>query len=564
MKDVMDKQRYTCVLVSDFNLQNFAGYAVHDPEFPGLKLVSAPSGLPVSTLSDRDVPEWQDAPDVAVVWTRPQSVISSFNALLRYEPVPVQKVLQEVDEYTSLLLNMSARVAYAFVPAWVLPSYRSVFGVLDMKTGIGLTNTLMRMNLRLAENLERASNIHVLNTHQWIERTGTDAFNPKLWYLGKIAFGNEIFKQAVRDIKAALRGMLGHARKLIILDLDDTLWGGIVGEVGWEDLVLGGHHHHGEAYADFQRALKSMKNRGILLAIASRNEEPVALDAIRSHPEMVLQLDDFAAWRINWQDKVQNVIDLMTELNLGPQSTVFIDDNPVERARVKESLPEILVPDWPQDPLYYPAALLSLRCFEMPSLSREDLARTSLYLSEAQRRELKKTTGSLEEWLARLAIRVQVEALHPANLQRATQLLNKTNQMNLSTRRMSETELMAWAEQEHHRLWTMRVSDKFGDAGLTGIVSLEIQGRKAQIVDFILSCRVLGRKIEETMLATATRHAHALGADYVYARYIPTAKNKPCLDFLKSVAPRFRQQGECFIREGKEPFPVPGYIELVH
>jgi FkbH-like protein len=458
---------------------------------------------------------------------------------------------------------MSEQVRYAFVPSWALPSYRSVFGVLDMKTEIGLTNTLMRMNLRLAENLEKISNIHVLNTHKWIERAGRNAFNPKLWYLAKIPFGNEIFNEAVHDIKAALRGMLGYARKLIIIDLDDTVWGGIVGDVGWENLVLGGHHHLGEAYVDFQQALKSMKNRGILLAIASKNEEQTALEAVKNHPEMVLALEDFAGWRINFQDKVQNILELMTELNLGPQSAVFIDDNPAERARVKESLPEILVPDWPEDPLFYPAALLSLRCFEMPSLSREDMSRTAMYLSESQRRDLKKTVQSPEEWLRHLAVRVQVEELRPANLQRATQLLNKTNQMNLSTRRMSEAELMAWAEHEHRKLWTLRVSDRFGDAGLTGIVSLEIEDRKAQLVDFVLSCRVLGRKIEEAMLSTAILHAHALEAEAVYARYIPTSKNKPCLDFFKSLAPRFHQQGEFFIRDVEHPFPFPEYIELV-
>ncbi len=559
----MDKQPRTCVLVSDFNLQNFAGYLANDPEFPGIKPITAPFGQPAATLLNRDLPCWQNTPDVAVVWTRPQSVVAAFKDLLAYEPVPLQRVLQQVDEYCALLITMSERVKYALVPAWVLPSYRSVFGVLDMQTEIGLTNTLMRMNLRLAENLEKASNIYVLNTHNWIAQAGAQAFSPKLWYLGKIPFGNEVFKTAARDIKAALRGLLGYARKLIIVDLDDTLWGGIVGDAGWENLVLGGHHHLGEAYADFQHALKSMQNRGILLAIVSKNEEQVALEAIRKHPEMVLTLEDFAGWRINWQDKVQNIIDLMTELNLGPQAAVFIDDNPAERARVKESLPEVLVPDWPEDPLFYPAALLSLRCFEMPSLSREDLVRTTMYLSENKRRELKKTVSSLEEWLKRLSIRVQVEELHPANLQRATQLLNKTNQMNLSTRRMSEAELMAWAEQEHRRLWTLRVSDKFGDAGLTGIVSLEIQDRSAQIVDFILSCRVLGRKIEQTMLAMAIHHAQGLGIENVYARYVPTTKNKPCLDFFNSLAPRFQQQGDCFMRDAKQPFPVPEHIELV-
>lgn len=559
----MDKQSYTCVLVSDFNLQNFAGYIANDPESPGIKPISTPFGQPAATLLDGELPCWHNKPDVAVVWTRPESVVSAFKALVEYHLVSLQTVLQQVDEYCALLVSMSERVKYVLVPTWVLPSYRRVFGLLDMQTGIGPANTLMRMNLRLAENLAKASNIFVLDAHHWTAPAGSQAFSPKLWYLGKIPFGNEVFQAAARDIKAALRGMLGYARKLIIVDLDDTLWGGIVGDAGWENLVLGGHHHLGEAYADFQHALKSMRNRGILLAIVSKNEEQVALEAIGKHPEMVLKLVDFAGWRINWRDKVQNIIDLLSELNLGPQSAVFIDDNPAERGRVKESLPEVLVPDWPEDPLFYPATLLSLPCFELPSLSREDLDRTTMYLSETKRRELKKTAVSLEDWLARLSIQVRLEELHPANLQRATQLLNKTNQMNLSTRRLSEAELMAWAEQEHHRLWTLRVSDKFGDAGLTGIISLEIQDRSARIVDFILSCRVLGRKIEETMLAVAIHQALASGVETVYTRYLPTAKNKPCLDFFKSLAPRFRQQGDSFVRDARQPFPVPGHIEIV-
>ena len=560
----MDKPTVTSVLISDFNLQNFSGYLANDPEIPGIKPISAPFGQPVSTLIDHKLPCWQKAPDIAVVWTRPQAVVPGVKGLLEYEQIPLQNVLQQVDEYCEHLISMSARVKYVFVPAWVLPSCRSLFGMLDMKTGIGLTNTLMRMNLRLVENLEKASNIHVLNSFDWVLQAGAQAFSPKLWYLGKIPFSNDVFKAAVQDIKAVLGGLFGYARKLIIVDLDDTLWGGIVGDTGWEHLTLGGHHHIGEAYADFQRALQSLLKRGIVLAIVSKNEEQVALEAIRNHPEMVLNPDDFAGWRINWQDKAQNIIDLLTELNLGPQAAVFIDDNPAERARVKESLPEVLVPDWPEDPLLYPAALHSLKCFELPSLSREDLARTTMYLSENKRRELKKAVSSLDEWLSRLDIQVRVETLIPSNLQRAAQLLNKTNQMNLTTRRLSETELMTWANQEHCRLWTLRVSDKFGDAGLTGIVSLEFHEQDVQIVDFILSCRVLGRKIEEAMIAIVIDNASSLGNKNVYAQYLPTAKNKPCLDFFKSLSPRLQQKGDCFVLDREQAFPVPGHIELIN
>ena len=205
----------------------------------------------------------------------------------------------------------------------------------------------MQINLRLLESLAGAPAIHPLWAEKWIQLAGPTAFNHRLWYLGKIPFSNEVFKVAARDLKAALRGLNGQAKKVVILDLDDTLWGGIVGDAGWEGLILGGHDPAGEALVDFQRELKALTRRGILLAIVSKNEESIAMEAIAKHPEMVLKLSDFAGWRINWKDKAENIIDLMAELNLGLDSAVFIDDNPVESARVREALPKVCVPEWP-------------------------------------------------------------------------------------------------------------------------------------------------------------------------------------------------------------------------
>ena len=367
--------------------------------------------------------------------------------------------------------------------------------------------------------------------------------------MSKSPFGNALLKEAVADIKAAVSGIAGRARKLIVLDLDDTLWGGIVGEVGWEHLQLGGHDAIGEAFVDFQRALRYLQRRGILLGIVSKNEEAVALEAIAKHPDMVLRLEDFAGWRINWRDKAENVVDLVAELNLGLQSVVFIDDNPAERGRVREALPEVLVPDWPADRMLYASALLSLRCFDAPAISREDRQRTAMYAAERERRTLQSTLGSAADWLRSLEVRVQVEPLHEANLTRTAQLLNKTNQMNLSTRRLTESELLAWANQPGRVLWTFRVSDRFGDSGLVGIVSLETEGERARIVDFVLSCRVFGRAIEETMVHVAVDHARALGAHEVRAEYLPTAKNKPCLEFWQQRS-GFRQREGIEFRVG--------------
>jgi FkbH-like protein len=254
-------------------------------------------------------------------------------------------------------------------------------------------------------------------------------------------------------------------------------------------------------------------------------------------------------------------VDLVSDLNLGLQSAVFIDDNPVERARVSQALPEVFVPDWPQDKMLYKSALLDLRCFDTPSISQEDTQKTHLYSSERQRRDLKSQVGSLDEWLKSLKIAVKVEALNGINLSRTAQLLNKTNQMNLTTRRMTESELAAWAGQENHKLWTFRVADKFGDAGLTGIASLEVDDKIGRIVDFVLSCRVMGRKVEETMLHTVINYARAAGLAEVQARYIPTPKNKPCLSFFQ-VSGLAANGDNIFRWKLDREYPAPQQIEI--
>jgi len=559
------KKEFGCLLISDFTINNFAGYLDNDKSLPAVRSVIPPFDQAVRVLTDSSLECWKSEPDFAVVWTRPDSVIESFCELTRYRNVPIEEIFKEVDSYSSLLLDIRNRVKSVFVITWTFPSYHRGFGMLDMKAGTGISNALMRMNIKLSENLDQASNIHILNAERWVNIAGKNAFNPKLWYMGKIAFSNEVFVEATKDLKSALRGIIGGSRKLVVLDLDETLWGGIVGDVGWQNIRLGGHDPIGEAFVDFQNTLKSLLRRGILLAIASKNEEEVALKAIKSHPEMVLKLDDFVSWRINWQDKAQNIVDMASELKLGFQSMVYIDDDPVERARIKETLPEVFVPDWPEDKMLYASTLLSLHCFDYPSISKEDVARTEMYAFERQRQDLRKKIGSFDEWLKRLEISVEIEELNEASLQRAAQLLNKTNQMNLTTRRMTEDELMAWAKEDNHKLWTFRARDRLSDSGLTGLVSLEFENTKTRIVDFVLSCRVMGRKIEEIMVHKAISHARASlsGVGLVWAKYVPTPKNKPCFNFWKSSGFKFSKKDNSFSWDAKKDFKPPEYIEII-
>lgn len=529
----MNKIDYKGFIVSDFTADSLCGYFNNDAGRPKVTAAISPFNQVIPVLTQKNKEYWNNDYDFCVVWTRPEGVIMCFGDKLDYRDVPIDKILREVDSYCSLLRGISRKVKTIFMPLWLFPVYHRGYGMLDMKPVRGMAYALMRMNLRLIENLKDLSNVYILNSQKWVEKSGKNAFNQKLWYMGKVPFGNEVFQEAMRDIKSALSGIRGDSRKLIILDLDDTIWGGIVGEVGWENIRLGGHDHIGEAYLDFQRALKSFLNRGILLGIVSKNEESVALEAIKKHPEMTLKLDDFAGWRINWRDKAQNIVDLASELNLGLQSVVFIDDNPVERSRVREALPDIFVPELPEDKTLYKSFLLSLDCFDSPFIGKEDMKRPGMYLSERKRKSSRTKFGSFDAWLKSLKTIVKIEELNKANLKRATQLLNKTNQMNLATRRLTESEFAAWAGRDHHKAWTLSVTDKFGDSGLVGIISLDLGRKQARIVDFVLSCRVVGRCVEEAMVLTAFKHTKKLDLKELHARYHPTAKNKPCWEFWK-------------------------------
>ncbi len=519
------------VILADFTTGELAARLGDASDAPALAVSTAPYGQVVQALL---TPSPDAGTDFAVVWTRPDQVSPAFGRLVQGEPAPDDAILADVDELCDAILRGAERFRTVLVPTWTLPPDERGLGMLDARPG-GSAWALARMNQRLMERLAPAAHVFVLDAARWQAAAGRNARgSAKGWYVGKIAFSPDVITEAAADIKAAIRGARGQARKLLVLDLDDTLWGGIVGDAGWERLCLGGPDPEGEALADFQRAIRRLTRRGIVLAIASKNTESVALEAIRSHPEMVLREDDFVTWRINWHDKARNIADIAAELNLGLQSVVFIDDNPAERARVREALPEVLVPEWPADKLLYPQALAALRCFDVPSVSAEDAARTALYAAEQRRTAARHEVGSVDDWLAGLGVRVRAERLAPPNVTRAAQLLNKTNQLNLSTRRLSEPELVAWAAEPGREVWAAYVGDRFGDAGLTGLLGLERDGDTCRVVDFVLSCRVMGRKVEDALAHLAVARARAVGAARVEALHRPTSKNAPCLTFWES------------------------------
>lgn len=498
-----------------------------------LECTAAPFGQVFPTLLDDAAPCWQPRPDVTLVWTRPERVLPTFERLLAGEDVDDAALEHEVDAFVSAVLAGAARTQrVTLVTTWALTPEQRGLGATDWSSPNGIGPTLARLNLRLAAALANRSDVLLLDAQRWVAAAGARASDAKLWLMGKIPYGAAVFAEAVLDIQAAVAGVLGHARKLLVLDLDHTLWGGIVGDDGWENLQLGSTSPVGEAYVAFQRALRVLQRRGVVLALCSKNEESVALEAIDRHPEMVLRRDDFVAWRINWHDKATNLRQIVEELNLGLNATVFIDDSPAERGRVREVLPEVLVPEWPSDPSRYVAALQRLRCFDRPRMTDEDRQRTQSYVAERYRREIAQATESLDEWLQRLELAVQASPLTPADLPRAVQLLNKTNQFNLVTRRLGEAEFRAFAAEPQNRAFTYRVRDRFGDYGLTALATLTLADERATLVDFVMSCRVMGRRVEHTIMRHIESVVRAAGCTTLAGRYLPTPRNQPCAGFL--------------------------------
>ena len=511
---------YTAAVYSTFTARQFARLLEGDENPPSIEAGAVHELLPGSAFNRPGASPAAEA-DIAVVVTTPESVLPSVAGLLAGAPCDETLLAREVDAFASSLAALPARLVFAY--SWIAPA-RFSGGVLALDTRFGLDGALAAANHRLIRALEDYPACTLLNAGHWQAALGARAFNTKNWYLTRDPFSFEAWKMAVADLKAALAACTGRAKKLLVLDLDNTLWGGEVGDSGIEGLRLGAPDLAGAAHQEFQRELRALARRGVVLAIASKNDEDLALRALDTHPEMILQRSDFADWAIDWEEKGPNIRALCERIGIAPADAVFIDDNPAERRAVARELPEIMVPEWPANPLLYVEALRALNVFDVPKVSAEDLGRGRSY---AAARALREAGDRVP-----LETRVDVRALEPSDVGRTVQLLNKTNQFNLTTRRLTEPELRAWLESGLRALHTVRVADSFADYGLTGVLSLEFDPPVCRIVDFAMSCRVLARGVEERMLQRAAAEARAHGCERLEARFVPTERNEPMRRFL--------------------------------
>ena len=399
--------------------------------------------------------------------------------------------------------------------------------------------------------------VPVLDIEELAAEAGRENFyNAKTWYLGALPFSARGETRLAAEIARVEHILRGARRKCLVLDLDGTLWGGVIGEDGLDGILLS-DHGVGAVYRDVQIAAKRLAQQGVLLAIASKNDQEDALRPFREHPNAVLHEEDFVCVRANWLPKPQNVADIARELNIGMDSLVFIDDNPVERAAVRAGCPEVEVPEFPSDTAKLPAFMREVadRCFTVPRLDAEDAAKAGMYRAEALRTSARASCGSLDDYLASLEMKLDLHLLREDEAPRAAQLCAKTNQFNLTTRRYTEADLLAMLRDEARRVWIASLRDRYGDYGRIALAIAEISGtgdtKSAFFDTFLMSCRAMGRGVEGAVLAWIEELLGSEGVTTLNGRYVPTAKNGPVRDFWERMG--YAENGELWSRVA--PFP---------
>lgn len=423
-----------------------------------------------------------------------------------------------------------------------LPMDDGVFGSYALREGSAFPYQLLKLNYLLAEAAREAGNVRLIDLEPIRAHMRYDAFHdPKLYAIAKMPISTQALPAVASRVVDAILARKGRFHKCAIVDLDNTLWGGVIGDDGLEGIQIG-ELGQGHAFTEFQTWLKELKNRGVMLAVCSKNDEANAKEPFLRHPEMVLKLDDFSAFVANWEDKASNIRRIQKELNIGLDSMVFFDDNPFERNLVRTMLPEVEVPELPEDPAEYTAFARMQNLFDTNSYSDEDRVRTERYLAEKSRTELSAGIDNYDDYLKALGMKAVCAPFDAFHIPRIAQLTQRSNQFNLRTVRYSEQEIEEIAANPRYitRYYTLR--DRFGEHGLIAVVILEKRENELFVNEWLMSCRVLKRGMEQFIADSILHAAREAGVARVVGEYIPTPKNAMVKDLYAFMG--FRPLGD--------------------
>jgi FkbH-like protein len=500
------------------------------------------------------------APEVVFLAAAVESLLPDFDPFADAPRARIDEAVSRLQALSAALRGRSAAllVVHNFVAApWAPAGPAAEAANLDPRA---FTRAL---NARLADWGGTDPGIAVLDVDHVAGRHGTGRIvDPKLRYLAGMAAGESFLPVLARAHAGVIKTMKGLSRKCVVVDLDGTLWGGTVGEDGPAGIQLG-EGALGRAFQDFQRYLLSLWQRGVLLAINSKNNPADAMEVLRDHPGMILRERHFASVQINWDDKPANMLRIAQELNIAAESLLFVDDSPAERLQMRHQLPQVLTVDLPADPCRYLDAIGALNDLHVLTVTAEDRRRGAFYAEERDRAALKAQAGSFEDYLRSLRMTLTIRRLEPADVARAAQLTQRTNQFNLTGRRYSAADL---ANQPGGI--TLRVADAFGDSGLVGFALVRMNGPAWHIDTLMLSCRVLGRRVETAFVERIAKLAAESGASRLTAEYVPTARNQVASSFYPSMGfscAETRDDGSLLyeLPVERRTFTVPDWLTLV-
>jgi len=433
----------------------------------------------------------------------------------------------------------------------LIPTY-SVYGILEKKVDYGIQEMIMDFNKKIADHFRNNSSVYVYDFNSFVSRIGENQiFDHRQYFFGDVQVSLRYIPNLANDLLGYIKPILGINKKCIVLDLDNTLWGGIIGEDGISDIKLGSIEPIGKIFVEFQKYLLALHNRGIILAINSKNNPDDVMEVFKNHPNMILKEEHFASLKINWNDKVMNLREISQEINIGLDSMVFFDDDPMNRDFVRTSLPEVLTVELPKDPSLYISKLIELNEFNVLKITKEDKKRGKMYLEQRKRIEFKNDIINFQDYLKKLNVKIHVKEADEFTIPRISQLTLKTNQFNLTTKRYQEKDIKNFSDDKNKLVLSASVEDKFGDNGITSAIIIEKSNSQEWFIDtFLLSCRIMGREIETSILNFIIEEAKNNDVEKLIAEFIPTKKNKPAESFLSDYG--FKKDGNHWIFSIKE------------
>ena len=442
---------------------------------------------------------------------------------------------------------------------FVIPTYTPL-GIYESKIEYGIKEIILDLNKKLKELSRNIDSCYVYDFNSFVTKFGEkNILDYKKMNYGDIKINFDIIPHLIYDFLGYVKPIQGLNKKCLVLDLDNTLWGNIIGEDGFEGIKMG-PYPEGRSFVEFQKVIKSLSENGIILAINSKNNQNETMKVINEHPHMILREKDFSCIKINWNDKISNMKEIAKELNIGLDSIVFFDDDPINRELLRMSLPEVNTIELPKDPSIYAQILRDLNDFNTLKITNDDVQRKTMYKQEQNRQKLQSSTENLNEYLKKLDIKIKIKLDDKLSVARISQLILKTNQFNLTTKRYQEEQIKEFVKDETMIVGCSEIEDKFGENGITNVFIIKTKPNEWIIDTFLLSCRIMGRGIEEGIIGKILEIAKNKGIEKIIATFIPTEKNKPAENFLKNYG--FEKEDEKWIFLLKNKIKIPDYLEV--